>query len=68
MKEDVGAKAQKILDDARKQAQQIRDEAKKAGDLMVSLLGSKRLKPSEIDQLRCLLESAKRESDAKKGE
>lgn len=37
-----------------------------AGDLMVSLLGSKRLKPGEIDQLRRLLESASGQPDAKK--
>jgi predicted transcriptional regulator len=37
-----------------------------AGDLMVSLLGSKRLKPSEIDQLRRLLESASEQPDTKK--
>jgi predicted transcriptional regulator len=38
-----------------------------AGDLMVSLLGSKRLKPSEIEQLRRLLESALERPDAQKG-
>ena len=37
-----------------------------ARDLMVSLLGSKRLKPAEIDQLRRLLESAIGPSDTKK--
>lgn len=38
-----------------------------AGDLMVSLLGSRRLKPSEIDQLRRLLESALKQDDTRKG-
>jgi BlaI family transcriptional regulator, penicillinase repressor len=36
-------------------------------DLMVSLLGSKRLKPMEIDQLRRMLESASAQPAAKKG-
>ncbi len=36
-----------------------------ARDLMVSLLGSKRLKPSEIDQLRRMLESASAQLDTK---
>lgn len=38
-----------------------------AGDLMVSLLGSRRLTPSEIDQLRRLLESALKQDDTRKG-
>ena len=38
-----------------------------ARDLMVSLLGSKRLKPNEIDQLRRLLESGLEQPDSKKG-
>ena len=38
-----------------------------ARDLMVSLLGSKRLKPAEIDQLRGILESAADRPDNKKG-
>ena len=38
-----------------------------ASDLMVSLLGSKRLEPSEIEQLRQLLESASEQPDTKKG-
>jgi predicted transcriptional regulator len=38
-----------------------------ARDLMVSLLGSKRLKLTEIDQLRRMLESTSEQSDTKKG-
>jgi predicted transcriptional regulator len=38
-----------------------------AGDLMVSLLGSKRLKPSEIDQLQRLLESASKRPETERG-
>ena len=38
-----------------------------AQDLVASLLGSKRLKPSEIDQLRQLLESASDKPNTKKG-
>jgi len=38
-----------------------------ARDLMVSLLGSKRLKPTEIAHLRRLLESTSERSDTKKG-
>jgi BlaI family transcriptional regulator, penicillinase repressor len=36
-------------------------------DLMVSLLGSKRLKPTEIEQLRRMLESASEQPASKKG-
>jgi BlaI family transcriptional regulator, penicillinase repressor len=36
-------------------------------DLMVSLLGSKRLKPAEIDQLQRMLELASEQPAAKKG-
>jgi predicted transcriptional regulator len=36
-------------------------------DLMVSLLGSKRLKPTEIDQLQRMLESATKQPVIKKG-
>ena len=38
-----------------------------AKDLMVSLLGSKRLRPTEIDQLRRMLESMSEQPDTKKG-
>jgi predicted transcriptional regulator len=38
-----------------------------ARELMVSLLGSKRLKPAEIDQLRRMLESASEHRDTRKG-
>lgn len=38
-----------------------------ARDLMVSLLGSKRLKPTEIDQLRRLLASTSEPPDTRKG-
>ena len=38
-----------------------------ASNLVMSLLGSKRLKPSEIEQLRGVLESISKEPGAKKG-
>ncbi|MGW8257544.1 MAG: BlaI/MecI/CopY family transcriptional regulator [Thermoguttaceae bacterium] len=38
-----------------------------AGNLVMSLLGSKRLKPGEIDRLREVLESTSKQSHEKKG-